>query len=173
MLGNEPSLVWGVKQMSGFEWFLLVVVVILVPLIVAVMITLWTLEQARKRNRKNREPLDPASGPVKRKATREVPPAGVIETPAVEQTLDGMMTQVAMDDSAIAAPLTADETTSFVNEQSTSLAVGEDTMDSSLTDDLSTREAAVTPEEVASSEAGDAAGGQDVDTAESDKGTNR
>lgn len=160
--------------MSGFEWFLLVVVVILVPLIVAVMITLWTLEQARKRNRKNREPLDPASGPVKRKATREVPPAGVIETPAVEQTLDGMMTQVAMDDSAIAAPLTADETsTLFVNEQSTSLAVGEDTMESSLTDDLSTQEAAVAPEEVASSEAGDAAGGQDVDTAESDKGTNR
>lgn len=57
--------------MSGFEWFLLVVVVILVPLIVAVAITLWTLEMARQRKRQNRAPVDSNGGPVKRKATRE------------------------------------------------------------------------------------------------------
>ena len=57
--------------MSGFEWFLLVVVVILVPLVVAVAITLWTLEQARQRNRRNREGANPGTGPVKRKATRD------------------------------------------------------------------------------------------------------
>lgn len=54
--------------MTGFEWFLLIVVVIAVPLIVAVVVTLWTLEQARQRNRKNRTG-GPAE-PVKRKATR-------------------------------------------------------------------------------------------------------
>lgn len=58
--------------MSGFEWFLLVVVVIVVPLVVAVVVTLWTLEQARQRNRKNREGGNSPNGdPVKRKATRD------------------------------------------------------------------------------------------------------
>ncbi|MBA3275870.1 MAG: hypothetical protein H0T72_08750 [Chloroflexia bacterium] len=57
--------------MSGFEWFLLVVVVIAVPLVVAVVVTLWTLEQARQRNRKNRDvDNDAGAGPVKRQASR-------------------------------------------------------------------------------------------------------
>lgn len=56
--------------MSGFEWFLLVVVVIAVPLVVAVVVTLWTLEQARQRTRKNRDPEPPGTEPVKRQATR-------------------------------------------------------------------------------------------------------
>lgn len=56
--------------MTGFEWFLLVVVVIVVPLVVAVAVTLWTLEMARQRKRENRPASDPAAGPVKRKATR-------------------------------------------------------------------------------------------------------
>ncbi len=56
--------------MTGFEWFLLVVVVIAVPLIVAVVVTLWTLEQARQRNRKNRS--GESAEPVKRNATRMV-----------------------------------------------------------------------------------------------------
>ncbi|CAA9567637.1 MAG: hypothetical protein AVDCRST_MAG70-2181 [uncultured Thermomicrobiales bacterium] len=42
--------------MTGFEWFLLVVVVIGLPLLIAVVVTLWTLEQARQRQRKNRGP---------------------------------------------------------------------------------------------------------------------
>jgi hypothetical protein len=74
--------------MSGFEWFLLVVVVILVPLVVAVAITLWTLEQARQRNRKNRAGAGSDGGPVKRKATRDagtdstgVATAGVADSP--------------------------------------------------------------------------------------------
>lgn len=54
--------------MSGFEWFLLVVVVILVPLAIAIAVTLWTLEQARKRNRRNRP--DGRQPGVKRQATR-------------------------------------------------------------------------------------------------------
>jgi cytoskeletal protein RodZ len=56
--------------MTGFEWFLLVVVVIVVPLVVAVAVTLWTLEMARQRKRQNRTAVDPAGGPVKRNATR-------------------------------------------------------------------------------------------------------
>lgn len=51
--------------MTGFEWFLLIVVVIIVPLIVAVGITLWTIDQANKRKRANR--ADAQIG-VKRKA---------------------------------------------------------------------------------------------------------
>lgn len=54
--------------MTGFEWFLLIVVVIAVPLIVAVVVTLWTLEQARLRNRKNRG--GDRGEPVKRMAVR-------------------------------------------------------------------------------------------------------
>ncbi len=42
--------------MTGFEWFLIIVVVIGIPLLIAVVVTLWTLEQARLRNRKNRKP---------------------------------------------------------------------------------------------------------------------
>ncbi|MGI8643859.1 MAG: hypothetical protein ACR2LS_07060 [Thermomicrobiales bacterium] len=42
--------------MSGFEWFLVIVVVIGIPLLIAVIVTLWTLEQARQRSRKNRKP---------------------------------------------------------------------------------------------------------------------
>ena len=59
--------------MSGFEWFLLIVVVIVVPLVVAVVVTLWTLEQARQRSRRNREESTPstATEPVKRRATRD------------------------------------------------------------------------------------------------------
>jgi len=59
--------------MSGFEWFLLIVVVILVPLAIAVAVTLWTLEQARRRNPRNR-PGGKVSG-TKRRAVRspEVP----------------------------------------------------------------------------------------------------
>lgn len=64
--------------MSGFEWFLLVVVVIAVPLVVAVAITLWTLEQAKQRNRKNREVASGSSEPVKRRATRDDGSAGAI-----------------------------------------------------------------------------------------------
>ena len=63
--------------MSGFEWFLLVVVVIIVPLVVAVMVTLWTLEQARQRKRQNR-PEGEGDGPVKRRAVRD---------PATDSTL--------------------------------------------------------------------------------------
>lgn len=51
--------------MTGFEWFLLIVVVIVVPLIIAVIVTLWSIDQANKRKRANRK--DPQIG-VKRKA---------------------------------------------------------------------------------------------------------
>lgn len=54
--------------MSGFEWFLLIVVVILLPLAIAVAVTLWTLEMARRRNPRNR-PGGKVSG-TKRRATR-------------------------------------------------------------------------------------------------------
>lgn len=54
--------------MSGFEWFLIIVVVILVPLAIAVGVTIWTLEMARQRNRRNRPDLKPIG--VARKATR-------------------------------------------------------------------------------------------------------
>ncbi len=64
--------------MSGFEWFLLVVVVIAVPLVVAGVVTLWTLEQARQRNRKNRDASDPEAGPVKRQASRSSSDPGVV-----------------------------------------------------------------------------------------------
>lgn len=65
--------------MSGFEWFLLIVVVILVPLVVAIAITLWTLEQARARKRQNRD-VSVDGEPVKRRATRDV---AVTETAVV------------------------------------------------------------------------------------------
>ncbi len=55
--------------MSGFEWFLVIVVVILIPLVIAVVVTLWTLEMARRRNPRNR-PGGKVSG-TKRKAVRE------------------------------------------------------------------------------------------------------
>jgi hypothetical protein len=58
--------------MSGTEWFLLLVIVIGIPLVIAVAVTVWTLEMARLRNKKNRPQL---AVPVKRKATREKPPA--------------------------------------------------------------------------------------------------
>ena len=93
--------------MSGFEWFLLIVVVILVPLIVAVMITLWTLEQARKRNRKNREEGSASAGPVKRRATREPASTSVGDSGSVDRQVDAAVTEIAMSDSAITAP--ADE----------------------------------------------------------------
>jgi len=51
--------------MSGFEWFLLVVVVIGLPLLIAVVVTLWTLEQARQRHRKNRKPSGAARRPAR------------------------------------------------------------------------------------------------------------
>ena len=90
--------------MSGFEWFLLIVVVILVPLIVAVMITLWTLEQARKRNRKNREEGTASADPVKRRATREPASASGGDSGAVDRQLDAAVTEIAMSDTAITAP---------------------------------------------------------------------
>lgn len=62
--------------MSGFEWFLVIVVVILIPLAIAVVVTLWTLEMARRRNPRNR-PGGKVSG-TKRKATR---PAGDAASP--------------------------------------------------------------------------------------------
>ena len=55
--------------MSGFEWFLVIVVVFLIPLAIAVVVTLWTLEMARRRNPRNR-PGGKVSG-TKRKAVRE------------------------------------------------------------------------------------------------------
>ncbi|MDQ3525181.1 MAG: hypothetical protein M3451_09035 [Chloroflexota bacterium] len=55
--------------MSGFEWFLVIVVVILVPLAIAVGVTLWTLEMARQRNRRNRPDAKPTG--VARKAIRQ------------------------------------------------------------------------------------------------------
>lgn len=67
---DELDEIWGLP-MTGFEWFLLIVVVILVPLLIAVIVTLWTLEQARKRNRRNR-PGGKQSG-VARKAMRAEP----------------------------------------------------------------------------------------------------
>ncbi|MDQ3656964.1 MAG: hypothetical protein M3457_18060 [Chloroflexota bacterium] len=70
--------------MSGFEWFLLVVVVIAVPLVVAVVVTLWTLEQARQRKRSNREVRDAGPEPVKRQASRSTSEAGA--TTAVVST---------------------------------------------------------------------------------------
>ena len=51
--------------MTGFEWFLLIIVVIVVPLIIAVIVTLWSIDQANKRKRANRK--DAQIG-VKRKA---------------------------------------------------------------------------------------------------------
>lgn len=51
--------------MTGFEWFLLIIVVIVVPLTIAVVVTLWTIDQANKRKRANRK--DAQIG-VKRKA---------------------------------------------------------------------------------------------------------
>jgi hypothetical protein len=92
--------------MSGFEWFLLVVVVILVPLVVAVAITLWTLEMARQRNRRNREAANPAGGPVKRKATRDSgagAAAGVSGTIAADQALSGLMREAALEETAMAS----------------------------------------------------------------------
>lgn len=41
--------------MTGFEWFLLIIVVIVVPLIVAGVVTIWTIDQANKRKRANRK----------------------------------------------------------------------------------------------------------------------
>ncbi len=61
--------------MSGFEWFLAIVVVILIPLVIAVVVTLWTLEMARRRNPRNR-PGGKVSG-TKRKAVRQ--PSDVAE----------------------------------------------------------------------------------------------
>jgi uncharacterized membrane protein YgcG len=71
--------------MSGFEWFLLVVVVIAAPLVVAVAITLWTLEQAKRRNRQNREEA-PGTEPVKRRATRAIDGSGAIVPVAAMST---------------------------------------------------------------------------------------
>lgn len=71
--------------MSGFEWFLLVVVVIAVPLVVAVAITLWTLEQARQRNRQNREE-EQGTEPVKRRAARNADGSGAIVPAAAIST---------------------------------------------------------------------------------------
>lgn len=51
--------------MTGFEWFLLIIVVIIVPLIIAGAVTIWTIDQANKRKRANRK--DAQIG-VKRKA---------------------------------------------------------------------------------------------------------
>lgn len=67
--------------MSGFEWFLVIVVVILIPLAIAVVVTLWTLEMARRRNPRNR-PGGKVSG-AKRKAVRE--PRDVPEAAARSQ----------------------------------------------------------------------------------------
>jgi hypothetical protein len=44
--------------MSGFEWFLVIVVVIGVPLLIAGVVTLWSLKQVRPRNRRKPEPRD-------------------------------------------------------------------------------------------------------------------
>ncbi len=55
--------------MSGFEWFLIILVVVLIPLAIAVVVTLWTLEMARRRNPRNR-PGGKVSG-TKREAVRE------------------------------------------------------------------------------------------------------
>lgn len=41
--------------MTGFEWFLLIVVVIGVPLIIAGIVTLWSIDQTNKRKRANRK----------------------------------------------------------------------------------------------------------------------
>ncbi len=60
---------WGSTDVSGGEWFILIVVVILIPLVIAVAVTLWTLEMARQRNRRNRSDGNRAIG-VKRRATR-------------------------------------------------------------------------------------------------------
>jgi hypothetical protein len=68
--------------MSGFEWFLLIVIVIAVPLIVAVAVTLWTLEQARQRNRRFRETGSTEATPTKRKATREAATETGVVAPA-------------------------------------------------------------------------------------------
>ena len=51
--------------MTGFEWFLLIIVVIVVPLIIAGAVTLWSIDQTNKRKRANRK--DAQIG-VKRKA---------------------------------------------------------------------------------------------------------
>lgn len=51
--------------MTGFEWFLLIIVVIVVPLTIAVIVTLWSIDQTNKRKRANRK--DAQIG-VKRKA---------------------------------------------------------------------------------------------------------
>jgi uncharacterized membrane protein YgcG len=72
--------------MSGFEWFLLIVVVIVVPLVVAIAITLWTLEQARLRNRKNRAESNPTSEPVKRRATRSTTDGSTTAMVATDST---------------------------------------------------------------------------------------
>jgi hypothetical protein len=57
-------------EMSGFEWFLVIVVVILVPLGIAIAVTLWTLEMARRRNPRNRPGGTKVSG-SRRRATRD------------------------------------------------------------------------------------------------------
>lgn len=51
--------------MTGFEWFLLIVVVVAIPLIIAAIVTLWSIDQTNKRKRANRK--DAQIG-VKRKA---------------------------------------------------------------------------------------------------------
>lgn len=77
--------------MSGFEWFLLVVVVIAVPLVVAVVVTLWTLEQARQRNRKNRDVGGVGAGPVKRQATQAAESPGEVPAAAGRTVASGMV----------------------------------------------------------------------------------
>ncbi|HEV2127177.1 MAG TPA: hypothetical protein VGR22_00985 [Thermomicrobiales bacterium] len=69
--------------MSGFEWFLVIVVVILIPLVVAVAVTLWTLEMARRRNPRNR-PGGKVSG-TKRRGTRPNAPSDATDAPAASE----------------------------------------------------------------------------------------
>jgi hypothetical protein len=68
--------------MSGFEWFLVIVVVILIPLVIAVLVTLWTLEQARKRNPRNR--AGGKTSGTKRQATRPGRPAATGDERRIE-----------------------------------------------------------------------------------------
>lgn len=74
--------------MSGFEWFLLVVVVIAVPLVVAVAVTLWTLEQARMRNRRNRVASESEEEPVKRRAARDGPSGAEAKSGQIDEATE-------------------------------------------------------------------------------------
>lgn len=95
--------------MSGFEWFLLIIVVIVVPLIIAGAVTLWSIDQTNKRKRANRK--DAQIG-VKRKAALTPEEAAERRAARAAKQAEAVATDAA--DSAdqrppVASPLAGDQ----------------------------------------------------------------